>query len=158
MTKIGVHDKVQNIWFLSPLVLSKRENLALLSLYTFWWKCVCCFQFLNDKIHNYVKQNMIVNFIIQKLKNKHTLLKKYTNWAKLSSLILREQEETKTKYSAPMWIANSLYCFGARCQKGLPLSSCPRRATHVNFQCRSPLEFLHVGQACQIMFLESLRF
>ena len=31
---------VRNIWFLSPLVLSKWENLALLSLYTFWGKCV----------------------------------------------------------------------------------------------------------------------
>ena len=28
---------VRNIWFLSPLVLSKWENLA---LYTFWGKCV----------------------------------------------------------------------------------------------------------------------
>jgi hypothetical protein len=26
---------------------------------------VFIFQFLNDKIHNYVKQNIIVNFIIQ---------------------------------------------------------------------------------------------
>ncbi len=34
------------------------------------------FQFLNDKIHNYVLLNIIVNFIIQKLKNKHTFLKK----------------------------------------------------------------------------------
>ena len=34
---------------------------------------------LNNKIYNYVKQNIIVNFIIQKLKNKHTFLKKYTN-------------------------------------------------------------------------------
>ena len=41
------------------------------------------FQFLNDKIHNYVKKNIIVNFIIQKLKSKHTSFKKYTNWAKL---------------------------------------------------------------------------
>ena len=30
------------------------------------------------------KKNIIVNFIIQKLKIKHTSLKKYTNWAKLS--------------------------------------------------------------------------
>ena len=51
---------------------------------------------MNDK-NNYVKQNIIVNSIIQKLKNKHTFLKKYTNWAKLSSLILREREETKTQ-------------------------------------------------------------
>jgi hypothetical protein len=40
---------------------------------------VFIFQFLNDKMHNYVKQNITVNFIIQKLKNKHTFLKKYTN-------------------------------------------------------------------------------
>ena len=45
--------------------------------------------------------DIIVNSIIQKLKNKHTFLKKYTNWAKLSSLILTEQEETNTKYFAP---------------------------------------------------------
>ena len=29
---------------------------------------VFIFQFLNDKIHNYVKQNITVNFIIKKLK------------------------------------------------------------------------------------------
>ena len=39
-SKLQQVSKVQNIWFLSPLVLSKRENLALLSLYTFWGKCV----------------------------------------------------------------------------------------------------------------------
>ena len=43
---------------------------------------VSIFQFLNDKMHNYVKQNIIVNFIIQKLKNKHTFLKKYTKLSK----------------------------------------------------------------------------
>ena len=52
---------------------SKWENLALLSLYTFWGKCV-----YHSKIYNYVKQNIIVNFIIQKLKNEYTFLKKYT--------------------------------------------------------------------------------
>ena len=30
-------------------------------------------------IVNSIKQNIIVNYIIQKLKNKHTFLKKYTN-------------------------------------------------------------------------------
>ena len=42
----------------SPLVLSKREKnvLVLLSLYTFWGEC----------------KNIIENFIIQKLKSKHT--------------------------------------------------------------------------------------
>ena len=41
------------------------------------------------------KKNIIMNFIIQKLKSKHTSLKKYTNWAKLVyfSLVLREWEE-----------------------------------------------------------------
>ena len=62
---------------------------------------VFIFQFLNDKIHNYVKQNIIVNFSIQKLKNKHTFLKKLPNWAKLSSLVLREREETITRYFTP---------------------------------------------------------
>ena len=32
-------------------------------------------QFLNDEMHNYVKQNIIVHFIIQKLKNKYIFLK-----------------------------------------------------------------------------------
>ena len=36
------------------------------------------FQFLNDKMHNYVKHT--VNFIIQKLKHKHIFLIEYTNW------------------------------------------------------------------------------
>ena len=42
-----------------------------------------------------------MDFIIQKLKNKHIFLKKLSNWAKLNSLILREREETITKYFAP---------------------------------------------------------
>ena len=71
--------KVGNIWFLSPLVLSKWEDLAF-SVCMLFEESVFIFQFLNDKMHNYVKQNIIINFIIQKLKNKHTLLKKYTNW------------------------------------------------------------------------------
>ena len=36
--------------------------------------------FFNFWMHNYVKQIITVNFIIQKLKNKHIFLKKYTNW------------------------------------------------------------------------------
>ena len=31
------------------------------------------FQFSNDKIYNYVLFEIVVNFVIQKLKNKHTL-------------------------------------------------------------------------------------
>ena len=58
----------------------------------------------NDKIHNYVIFDIIVNFIIQKLKNKHTSLQIYklrqNNLSQFVyySLVLREQE--KKKYSA----------------------------------------------------------
>ena len=72
----NIKTMVWNIWFLSPLVLTKQ--------FVYFLRKVCLF--FNFWIHNYVKQNIIENFIIKKLKNKHTFLKKYTNWAKLSSL------------------------------------------------------------------------
>ena len=59
---------------------------VLLSLYIFDGS-VFTFQFLNDKIHNYVSFDIIVNFIIQKLKNKHTFLKKPQKVAKLSKVV-----------------------------------------------------------------------
>ena len=43
---------------------------------------VFIFQFLNNRMHNYVFFNTFVHFIIQKLKNKHTFLK--TEKAKFS--------------------------------------------------------------------------
>ena len=52
--------------------------LSFLSLYIFE-ESAFVFQFLNDKMHNYVKHNLTLNFIIQKLKNKYIFLKKYTN-------------------------------------------------------------------------------
>ena len=67
---------MRNIWFLSPLILSKQENLALLSLYTFE-ESVFIFQFLNDKIYNYILFDLIVNFIIQNLEKKHFPQKVY---------------------------------------------------------------------------------
>ena len=124
-------------WFHTKILNSGSHDLPLLSVYIFWGN-VFTFQFLNDKIHNYVffdihtwnfstkvlymskkhislkkytnwaklshfwgkcvfwhvedlsweiscmnvkKRNIIVNFIIQKLKNKHISLKKYTDWA-----------------------------------------------------------------------------
>ena len=53
---------MRNIWFLSPLVPSKPENLALLSLYIFD-EGVFIFQFLNDKIYTYLLFDIILNFI-----------------------------------------------------------------------------------------------
>ena len=53
------------------------------------------FQFLNDKIHNYVLFDIIVNFIIQKLKNKHTFLKKPQKVAKLSKAKFSHFEGTR---------------------------------------------------------------
>ena len=88
----------------------KMRELSFAQFVDFFGKECLIFWFLNDKIHNYVKQNIIVNFIIQKLKNKHTSLKKYTNWAKLSSLILTEREETKTRYFA-LCDEKSKFCF-----------------------------------------------
>ena len=41
---------------------------------------VFIFQFLNDKMHNYVLFDIIVHFIIEKLKYKYTFLKKSRNW------------------------------------------------------------------------------
>ena len=53
--------------FFSPLVPSKREKnvLVFLSLYVHFLREVFAFQFLNDKIHNNVFFDIIVNPIIQ---------------------------------------------------------------------------------------------
>ena len=97
-----------------------KNILVLLSLYIFWGKCVY-FSILNDEIHNYVFFDIIVNLVIQKLKSKHTSLKKYykgnkTKWAKLRyfSLILREQEEKKRKiiWGPPIVKKSANKCFG----------------------------------------------
>ena len=74
-------NRVGNIWFLSPLVLSKWEDLAF-SVCMLFEESVFIFQFLNNKMHNYVLFNTFVHFFIQKLKNKHTFLK--TEKAKFS--------------------------------------------------------------------------
>jgi hypothetical protein len=67
--------------FVSSRSLKTRElSFALFGNFLrLFEESVFVFQFLNDKIHNYVKQNIIVNFIIQKLKNKHSFLKKLPN-------------------------------------------------------------------------------
>ena len=40
-------------------------------------------------------------FFFQFLNDKHTFLKKYTNWAKLSSLVLWDERRQKPQYFAP---------------------------------------------------------
>ena len=75
----GRDSKVGNIWFLNPLVLSDWEDLAF-SVCMLFEESVFIFQFLNNKMHKCGKRNIIVHFIIQKLKNKHTFLKKHANW------------------------------------------------------------------------------
>jgi hypothetical protein len=52
-------------------------------------------------MHNYVKQNIIVHFIIQKLKNKQTFLKNKQTEKAEEPLILTEREETTTRYFPP---------------------------------------------------------
>ena len=67
------------------------------------------FQFLNDKIHNYALSFWHnCEFYHSDIESKHTSLKRYTNLAKLIyfSLILREREEKKPRYFAPMMLVN----------------------------------------------------
>jgi hypothetical protein len=52
-------------------------------------------------MHNYVKKTIIVHFIIQKLKNKHTFFKNIQTEKAEEPLILTEREETKTRYFPP---------------------------------------------------------
>ena len=53
------------------LFCQNERFLSFLSLYNFEGS-VFIFQFLNDKLHNYVLFDKIVHFIFKKLKNKHT--------------------------------------------------------------------------------------
>ena len=89
----GFLSKVGNMWFLYPLVLSKWEDLAF-SVSRLFEKSVFILQFFNDKMHNYVKQNITKNFNIKKLNNKHTFLKtektKFSRWENLAFSVLRK--------------------------------------------------------------------
>ena len=102
----------------SSCSLKMREKYISFAQFVYFLMEVFYFSILNDKIHNYMCQKkLIVNFIIQKLKSKHTSIKKYTNWAKLIQffLNLREQEEKKTpnisrlnffNHEFPIWFMN----------------------------------------------------
>ena len=52
-------------------------------------------------MHKCVKENIIVYFIIQKLKNKHTFLKNIQTEKAEEPLILTGRDETKTIYFVP---------------------------------------------------------
>ena len=81
----------------------KRENYISFAQFVYFLRKLCLlFDFWMIKFTIMSKKHNC-EFIIQKLKSKHTSLKKYTNWAKLIyfSLILREREEKKPKYFAP---------------------------------------------------------
>ena len=71
-------------------VFTLRENLVLLSLYIILGKCVY-FSIFEQWNLPLCQKKTIVNFIIKKLK-------KTTLSSKLSSLVLREREEAKTKF------------------------------------------------------------
>ena len=61
------------------------------------------FQFLNDKIHNYVKKTIILNFIIQRL-NSNTLSSKIYKLSKTNIFFSRfegTRGEKTNKYFAP---------------------------------------------------------
>ena len=74
--------------------------LSFLSLYIFE-ESEFIFQFLYGKMDNYVLFNIIVHFIIEKLKNKHTLLKNIQTEKAEEPLILTKRDEKKTRYFAP---------------------------------------------------------
>jgi hypothetical protein len=68
---------------------------------------VFIFQFLNDKLHSYVVFDIIVHFIIQNLKNKHTFLKIIQTEKAEEPLILTERVETKIRYFAPISVSTA---------------------------------------------------
>ena len=65
--------------FVSPRSVKMRELERTCSVCILFEESVFIFQFFKDRTYNYIKQNIIVDLIIQKLKNKHTFLKTYTN-------------------------------------------------------------------------------
>ena len=84
------------------LFLSSRSvkwEIPQLSQFVYFLRKVCLF--FNFWTHHYVKQNITVSFIIQKLKHKHIFLKKYKTEKAEESLNLTEWEERKTRYFPP---------------------------------------------------------
>jgi hypothetical protein len=69
--------------FSSRALIKKEKCISfaqlLFSVCIFFEGGVFTFQFLKDKTRNYVLFDIIVNFVIKKVKSKHTSLRKYTN-------------------------------------------------------------------------------
>ena len=57
------------LWVLNEIIKNKYAE-SLKKFVGALWGAKYLFQFLGDKMPNYVKHNITVNFIIQKLKNK----------------------------------------------------------------------------------------
>ena len=108
---------MRNIWFFLLLFPQNERKLhqcwsISFAQFVHFLREVCLlFNFWMMKLTN-MFFDIIVNFNIQKLKSKHTTLKKYTNWAKLIyfSLVLREQEEKTNKFFAPN-LYRKLHCY-----------------------------------------------
>ena len=73
MAKVAKH-----LVFVSSRSVYMRASSAF-SVCILFEEGVFIFQFLNNKIHSCVLFDIILHFIFQKLKNKHTFLKEYTN-------------------------------------------------------------------------------
>ena len=72
---------------------------------------------------DYVKQNIIVHFIIQKLKNKYTFLKNIPTEKAEEPLILTEREKTKTRYFPPKWVIQVILVLRNLLSHAISLSS-----------------------------------
>ena len=77
-TSLGTQIGAKHLVFVSSRSVKLRE-LSFAQFVDFLGESLFIFQFLNAKIYSYVLFDVIVNFIIQKLKIKHTFLKNYTN-------------------------------------------------------------------------------
>ena len=70
---------------------------------------------MNDEIHSLFLFS--VHFIIQKLKNEHTFLKKYKTEKAEESLILTEREERKTQIFPTLRDSEKVKVFGCDCKR-----------------------------------------
>ena len=75
----SIHYGAKYLFFVSSRSVKIRGS-SVFSVCIFLRNVCLFFNFLNDKMHNYVLFDIIAHFIVKKLNNKNTFLKKYTNW------------------------------------------------------------------------------